>query len=72
MSGSIVEAPSLWAFPFLIIFYGSASGVAKGSCGVDLMCLPMEAMTETTGSPKWSHHNGVTRCTIAILKGSSA
>jgi hypothetical protein len=28
--GSTVEAPSLRAFPFLIIFSGSASGVAKG------------------------------------------
>jgi hypothetical protein len=64
--------PSLRAFPFLIIFYGSASGVAKGSSGVDLVCLPLEATTETMESPvyllQWSHHSGFARCTVAIFE----
>jgi hypothetical protein len=34
-----------------IIFFGSASGVARGRCGVDLMCLPLGAITETVESP---------------------
>jgi hypothetical protein len=48
-------------------FSGSASGVSKGSCGVDLMCLPLEATTEIVDSSQWSHHSGVTRCTVAIF-----
>jgi hypothetical protein len=64
--GSTVEATPSEAFPFLIITSGSASGVTRGSCGWDRVCLPLEATTKTTGSPQWSHHNGVTRCTVAI------
>jgi hypothetical protein len=59
------------SFFFLTIFSGSASGVAKGSCGVDLVCLPLEATAETVESPvdshQWSHHSGVARCTVAIF-----
>jgi hypothetical protein len=43
--------PSRERFIFLIIFSGSASGVARGSCGVDLVCLPFGATTETVESP---------------------
>ena len=49
-----VEVPSLEVFPFLIIFSRSSSGVSKGNCGVDLMCLPLEATTETMEFPEWS------------------
>jgi len=41
--GSTVEVLSRRAFPFLMIFFGSTSGVAKGSCGVDLVCMTLEA-----------------------------
>jgi hypothetical protein len=42
-------------FPFWVIFSGSTSGVARGSCGVDLVCLPLEATTERLESPVDSH-----------------
>jgi hypothetical protein len=51
---------------------GSATGVARGSCGWDRVCLPLEATTKTAGSLQWSRHNGVARCTVAIFKGSDA
>jgi hypothetical protein len=34
-----------------MIFSRSTLGVAKGRCGVDLMCLPLGATTETVESP---------------------
>jgi hypothetical protein len=43
--------PSRERFPFWIILFGSTSGVSRGSCGVDLVCLPLEATTETVESP---------------------
>jgi hypothetical protein len=42
--------------------------VARGSCGLDRVCLPPEATTNSTGSPQWSRHSGVARCTVAIFK----
>jgi hypothetical protein len=36
---------------FLIIFFGLALGVARGSCEVDLLCLPFRATIETVESP---------------------
>jgi hypothetical protein len=41
--------PSWRVGRLLIFFSGLASGVAKGSCGVDLVCLPLEATTEKHG-----------------------
>jgi hypothetical protein len=55
-------------FPFLRTASKSSSGVAKGKCGFDLVCLPLEATTDRTGSPQWSRHGGVARCTVAIFK----
>jgi len=51
--GLVVELPSWRVLCLLIIFSGSALGVARGSCGVDLVCLPLEAITETMESPQW-------------------
>jgi hypothetical protein len=35
------------------------------------VCLPLQAIAEIVESPvdshKWSHHSGVTRCTVAIF-----
>jgi hypothetical protein len=38
-------------FPFFMIFYGSALGVAICKCGVDLVCLPLGNTTKTIESP---------------------
>jgi hypothetical protein len=72
LTGSAVEAYPSEAFPFLKITSGSATGVDRGSCGWDRVCLPLEATTKTAGSLQWSRHNGVARCTVAIFKGSDA
>jgi hypothetical protein len=37
-------------FPFLRTASKSSSGVARGNCGLDLVCLPLEATTDRTGS----------------------
>jgi hypothetical protein len=55
-------------FPFLRTASKSSSGVAKGKCGLDLVCLPLEATVDRTGSPQRSRHSGVARCTVAIFK----
>jgi len=70
LPGSMVEASPLEAFPFLRTTFGSVLGVDRGSCGWDRVCLPLKATIITAGSPQWSHHNGVARCTVAIFKGS--
>ena len=41
-------------FPFLCTASESSSGVAKGKCGLDLVCLPLEATADGTGSPQRS------------------
>jgi hypothetical protein len=61
-----VEASSSGAFPFLRTTFGSVTGVARGSCGCDRVCLPLEATIKTTGSLQWSRHNGVAKRTVAI------
>jgi hypothetical protein len=55
-------------FPFLRTASKSTSGVAKGRCGLDLVCLPLEATANRTGSPQRSHHSGVARCIVAFFK----
>jgi hypothetical protein len=72
LPGSAVEVSPRGAFPFLKFACGSASGVARGSCGWDRVCLPLKATIKMAGSPQWSRHNGVARCTVAIFKGSDA
>jgi hypothetical protein len=49
------RVPSRGAFPFLTIFSRLTSGVAKGSCGVHLMCFPLKATTKRMESPVDSH-----------------
>jgi hypothetical protein len=66
LPGSAVEASSSEAFPFLSTTSGSVTGVARGSCGCDRVCLPLEATIKAAGSLQWSRHNGVARCTVAI------
>jgi hypothetical protein len=68
LPGLVVEASSSEAFPFLNTTSGSVSGVARGNCGCDRVCLPLKATIKTAGSLQWSRHNGVARCTVAILK----
>jgi hypothetical protein len=34
------------------------------------VCLPLKATIDAVGSPQWSRHNGVARCTVAIFEGS--
>jgi hypothetical protein len=55
--------PSQRSFLLLIIFSRSVSGVVKGSYGVDLVCLPLEATAKTMELPvdftQWNHHSGV-------------
>jgi hypothetical protein len=63
-----MEASFAELFPFLRTASESAPGVAKGKCGLDLVCLPLEATVDRTGSPQRSRHNGVARCTVAIFK----
>jgi hypothetical protein len=67
----VIASPSE-AFPFPRTTSRSVSGVARGSCGWDRVCLPLKATIDTTGSPQWSRHNGVTRCIVEIFKGSNA
>jgi hypothetical protein len=66
LPGSAMEDSSSRAFPFLRTTSGLVTGVARGSCGCDHVCLPLEATIKTAGSLQWSCHNGVTRCTVAI------
>jgi hypothetical protein len=66
----VAEASPSEAFPFLRTTSGSVSGVARGSYGWDRMCLPLKATINMAGLPQWSRHNGVTRCVVAIFKGS--
>jgi hypothetical protein len=62
-----VEASSSGAFPFLRTTSGLVTGVARGSCGCDRVCLPLEATIKIAVSLPWSRHNGVAKCTVAIL-----
>jgi hypothetical protein len=62
----VVEASHSEAFPFLRTTFSSVTGVARGSCGCDRVCLPLEATIKTAGSFQWSRHNGVARCTTTI------
>jgi hypothetical protein len=72
LPGSAMIASPSEAFPFLRTTSRSVFGVARGSCGWDRVCLPLKATIDMAGSPQWSRHNGVTRCTVAIFKGSDA
>jgi hypothetical protein len=62
-----VEASASGAFPFMRTTSGLVSGVARGSCGWDHVCLPLKATIDRAGSPLRSRHNGVARCTTTIL-----
>jgi hypothetical protein len=70
LPGLAVETSPSEAFPFLRTTSGSVSGVARGNCGWDHMCLPLKATINIEGSPQWSHHNGFARCIVEIFKGS--
>ena len=63
-----METPFAELFPLLRTASKFASGVAKGKCGLDLVCLPLEATIDRIGSPQWSRHSGVTRCTVGNLQ----
>jgi len=56
--------------PFMEIFYRSDLGVSKGICGVDIVCVPLEATAETMESHvdfhQWSHH--VHSCNLRCTK----
>jgi hypothetical protein len=52
-------------FPFLIISSGLASYVARGNNEVDLVCLPLGAITKTVESKQWSH-----QVKVAIFNGN--
>jgi hypothetical protein len=62
-----VEASASGAFPFMRTTSGLVSGVARGSCGWDHVCLPLKATIDRAGSPLRIRHNGVARCTTTIL-----
>jgi hypothetical protein len=68
LPGSVMDASSSEAFPFLSIASRSVSGVAIGSCRWDCVCLPLKDTINRAGSPQRSRHNGVSRCKLAILK----
>jgi hypothetical protein len=51
LPGSKVEASPSEDFPFLRTTSGSVSGVARGSCGWDHVCLPLKATINMEGSP---------------------
>jgi hypothetical protein len=48
LHGSVVEVSPSGAFPFLIITSESTSGVARGNCGWDHVCLLLLLASEVT------------------------